>query len=83
MISAIDFDIVNFRFFVSAGDGPHFTSYGVYISQLLDLLVSSHLVDFNAHNKILTAKLVKQGYGYHKVRKTFIKYRQHYKCKKD
>ena len=41
--------------------------------------MSSHEVDFNTRNKILTAKLLKQGYRYHKLRKTFSKfYRRHY-----
>ena len=37
--------------------------------------------DFNARNKILTAKLLQQGYRYHKLRKTFVSkfYRRHYK----
>ena len=35
--------------------------------------------DFNTRNKCLTAKLLKQGYRYHKLRKSFSKfYRQHY-----
>ena len=41
--------------------------------------VSSHVADFNARNKSLTAKLLQQGYRYHKLRKTFSKfYRRHY-----
>ena len=41
--------------------------------------MSSHVVDFNASNKSLTAKLLQQGYRYHKLRKTFSKfYRRHY-----
>ena len=73
-----DFDIVNFPFL--DGDVPRFTSYGVYISQLIRFArVSSHVVDFNARNKSLTAKLLQQGYRYHKLRKTFSKfYRRHY-----
>ena len=44
-----------------------------------DARVSSHVVDFNARNKSLTAKLLQQGYRYHKLRKTFSKfYRRHY-----
>ena len=40
--------------------------------------MSSHVVDFNARNKSLTAKLLQQGYRYHKLRKTFSKfYRRH------
>ena len=32
----------------------------------------SHVDDFNTRNKCLTAKLLKQGYRYHKLRKAFI-----------
>ena len=73
-----DFDIVNFPFL--DGDVPRSTSYGVYISQLIRFArVSSHVVDFNARNKSLTAKLLQQGYRYHKLRKAFSKfYRRHY-----
>ena len=73
-----DFDIVNFPFL--DGDIPRATSYGVYISQLIRFArVSSHVADFNTRNQILTAKLLKQGYRYHKLRKTFSKfYRHHY-----
>ena len=73
-----DFDTVNFLFL--DGDVPRCTSYGVYISQLIRFArVSSHVVDFNARNKSLTAKLLQQGYRYHKLRKTFSKfYRRHY-----
>ena len=67
------------------GDVPRSTSYGVYISQLIRFArVSSHVADFNARNKSLTAKLLQQGYRYHKLRKTFSKfYRRHYElvCK--
>ena len=53
-----DFDIVNFPFL--DGDVPRSTSYGVYISQLIRFArVSSHVADFNARNKSLTAKLLK------------------------
>ena len=41
--------------------------------------MSSHVADFNTRNQILTAKLLKQGYRYHKLRKTFSKfYRRHF-----
>ena len=52
---------------------------GVYISQLIRFArVSSHVADF-ARNKSLAAKLLQQGYWYHKLRKTFSKfYRRHY-----
>ena len=54
-----DFEIVNFPFL--DGDVPRSTSYGVYISQLIRFArVSSHVADFNARNKWLTQKLLKQ-----------------------
>ena len=49
---------------------PRSTAYGVYISQLIRFArVSSHVDDFNTRNKVLTAKLLRQGYRYHKIRK--------------
>ena len=52
-----DFDRVNFPFL--DGDVPRSTSYGVYISQLIRFArVSSHVADFSARNKSLTAKLL-------------------------
>ena len=72
MISAMtDFDIVNFPFL--DGDVPRRASYGVYISQLIRFAsVCNHSTDFNA-------KVLQQGYRYHKLRKTFSKfYRRHY-----
>ena len=54
------FKIVIFPF--SNGDVPRSTSYGVYISQLIRFArASSHVADFNFHNKLLTQKLLKQG----------------------
>ena len=65
-----DFDIVNFP--LLDGDVPRSTSYGVYISQLIRFArVSSHVDDFNTRNKVLTAKLLRQGYRYHKIRRRF------------
>ena len=47
-----DFDIVNFPFL--DGDVPRSASYGVYISELIRFArVSSHVDDFNTHNKVL------------------------------
>ena len=41
--------------------------------------VSSHVDDFDTRNKVLTAKLLRQGYRYHKLRKAFSKfYRRHF-----
>ena len=73
-----DFDIVNFPFL--DGDLPRSTSYGVYISQLIRFArVSSHVDDFNTRHKVLTAKLLRYGYRYNKIRKAFSKfYRRHF-----
>ena len=73
-----DFDIVNFPFL--NGDVSRSALFGVYISQLIRFArVSSHVNDFNTRNKVLTAKLLRQGYRYHKLRKAFSKfYRRHF-----
>ena len=73
-----DFDILNFQFL--DGDVPRRPSYGVYIFQLIRFArASSHVDDFDNCNRFLTAKLLKQGYRYHKLRKAFSKfYRRHF-----
>ena len=59
-----NFDIVNVPFV--DGDVPRSTSYGVNISQLIRFArVSSHVDDFDTRDKVLTAKLLRQG-GYRK-----------------
>ena len=63
-----DFDIVNFPFL--DGDVPRSTAYSAYISQLVRF---AHVDDFNIRNEVLTAKLLRQGYRYHKIRKAFSK----------
>ena len=68
-----DFDIVDFLFL--DGDVPRHTSYGVNISQLIRFArASSILSDFNYRNKALTAKRLRQGYRYFKLRKAFSKF---------
>ena len=73
-----DFEMVNLPFL--DGDAPRSTSYGVYISQLIRFArASSYITDFNTRNKLLTQKLLKSGYWYHKLQKTFSKfYRRYY-----
>ena len=69
-----DFDIVDFP--VLDGDFPRSTSYAFYIRVAR---VSSHVDDFNTPDKVMTAKLLKQGYRYHKLCKAFSKfYRRHF-----
>ena len=46
-----------------------------YISQLIRFAREcSNVDDFNNRNLFLTAKLLKQGYKYHKIRKAFSKF---------
>ena len=74
-----EFKIVTFQFLDV--DVPCSTSYGVYISQLIRFArASSYINDFTNRNKLLTQKLLKQGYGYHKrFCQTFSNfYRQYY-----
>ena len=69
----LNFEIVNFPFL--DGDVPRSPSYGVYISQLIRFArMCSNVDDFNNRNLFLTAKLFKQGYRYHKIRKAFSKF---------
>ena len=68
-----NFEIGNFPFL--DGDVLRSPSYGVYISQLIGFArVCSNTEDYNNRNLLLTAKLLKQGYRYHKIRKAFSKF---------
>ena len=68
-----NFEIVNFPFL--DGDVPRSPSYGVYISQLIRFArVCSNVDDLKDRNLFLTAKLLKQGYRYHRIRKAFSKF---------
>ena len=68
-----NFEIVNIPFL--DGDVPRSPSYGIYISQLNRFArVCSNVHDFNNRNLFLTAKLLKQGYRYYKIRKAFSKF---------
>ena len=68
-----NFEIVNFPFL--DGDVPLSCSFCVYISQLIRFArVCSSVDDFNNRNLFLTAKLLKQGNRYHKLRKAFSKF---------
>ena len=51
-----------------------------FLSQLIRFArASSYVVGFNTRNKLLAQKFLKQGYRYHKLRKTFSKfYRRYY-----
>ena len=68
-----NFEIVNFPFL--DGNVPRSPSYGVYISKLIRFArVCSNVDVFNTRNVFLTAKLLKQGYRYHKIRKAFSEF---------
>ena len=76
-VPTLIFKIVNFPSL--DGDVPHSTSYGVYISSFIRFArASSYVADFNTHNKLLTQKILKQGYWNHKIRKTFSKFYKRY-----
>ena len=63
-----NFEIANFPF--PDGNVPRSPSYGIFISQLSHFSrVCSNVSDFNNRNQVLTAKLLKEGYRYHKIRK--------------
>ena len=78
----INVTILIFKLLISHffdGDVPRSTSYGVYISQLIRFArASSDVADFNTCNKLLIQTLLKQGYRYHKLRKTFSKFYRRY-----
>ena len=73
-----DFDMVDFPFL--DGDVPRSTSCGVCVSQLVRFAgVSGRVVDFGARSGSLTAKLLQQGYRYHRLREAFSGFcRRHY-----
>ena len=73
-----DFQIVNFPFLCS--NIPESPAYGVYISQLIRYArACSYYNDFLARGKILTNKLLKQGYTKSKLLRAFGKfYGRHY-----
>ena len=59
-----DLNIVNSPFL--DGDDPRRTSYGVNTYQLIRFArASSYVNDFNRRNRVLTTKLLRQGYRYH------------------
>ena len=72
-----NFEKVNVPFL--DGDVLRSPSYGVYISQLIRFArVCSNVYDFNNRNLFLTAKLLKQGYRYHKIHKALSKFYHRY-----
>ena len=72
------FPIINFPFL--EGDVPLAPSYGVYISQLVRYArICSCVSDFNNKNRFITEKLLKQGYRYHKLVKSFSKFFHKYR----
>ena len=68
-----NFEVVNFLFLDA--DVPRSPSYCVYISQFIRFArVCSNVDYFNSRNLFLTAKLFKQGYRDHEIRKAFSKF---------
>ena len=70
-----DFEIVNFHFEMVMFLALHpMESISLTFFVLLEHL-RSYFTDFNTHNKLLTQKLLKQGYRYHKLRKLFLNFK--------
>ena len=68
-----NFQIVNFPFLSS--NIPESPAYGVFISQLIRYArACTEYNDFLARGNILTNKLLKQGYGKSKLRRSFEKF---------
>ena len=68
-----DFEIVNFPFL--DGDVPRFTSYGVYISQLIRFAgTSSYVADFNTRNKLLLRNFLSKAIGIINFAKPFLNF---------
>ena len=68
-----NFEIVNFPFL----DGDVLALLPmvyIFLSLFVLLELCSNVDDFNNRNLFLTAKLLKQGYRYHKIRKAFSKF---------
>ena len=61
-----DFEIHLCQFPILDGDVPRSTSQLIRFAR-----ASSYVADFNTRNNLLTQKLLKQGYRYHKLRETF------------
>lgn len=67
------FNIVNYPNL--DGDVPKATSYGVYMSQLNRFAKAcTNVEDFHARNLNITKRLLRQGYRFHRLRKTFSKF---------
>ena len=72
-----DFEVVSFPFL--DGDVPRSASCGVYVSRLVRFAGASGCVaDFGTRNGLLTRRLLRQGYRYHKLRKAFSKFYRRY-----
>ena len=65
-------EILNLIGSVSEGF-PSYSHVFIFLN-LFDLLELLVMLMTNTRNKILTAKLLRQGYRYHKLRKTFSKF---------
>ena len=74
-VSSSDFlDLAPFWLFMGLFLVPRSLSYGVFSHLIRFARVCSNVDDFNNRNLFLTAKLLKQGYRYHKIQKAFSKF---------
>ena len=73
-----NFDIVNFPYMCS--NIPAKPTYGVYISQLIRICrICDNYSSFLSRHKLLTERLVRQGFWYNKLCITFKKFARRYK----
>ena len=72
-----NFDIVNFSYVCS--NIPAKPTYGVYISQLIRICrICDNYSSFLSRHKLLTERLVRQGFWYNKLCITFKKFARRY-----
>ena len=75
-LAMISFNMRPFSSFLMMG--VFFSFFRAFLN-FIHQTISSYITDFNTRNKLLTQKLLQQGYWYHKLRKTFSKfYRRYY-----
>ena len=69
-ILILKLSIVNFRWSCST----LYILWSLYFSTHQIARASSHVANINTRNKLLIEKLLKQGYRYHKLRKTLLNF---------
>ena len=71
----INFGLIKVKFPFLDGDVRRRPSYVVSTHSFCQGIIPSRVIGLKSHNRFLSTKLLKQGYGYHKLRKVFSKLR--------